>query len=100
MNDTNSVAAILWKQIGNGTLAMLGASGLVNLPNGVQFSIKGCRYGNKLVIKLGADDMYTVELWKIGRKATAIAKVDEAGYVFADALHSTIETMTGLYTRL
>jgi hypothetical protein len=98
MNDTNSIAATLIKQIGNGTFAMLGAGPIVALPNGIQFSIKGCKRGNKLVITLTPHDLYDVELWKV--RGVKFNKIEDLTGVYVDSLHHVIETLTGLYTRL
>lgn len=98
MNTTMQVAETIRQQIGNGALAMLGASMLVGDVDSLMFAIKGCRKGNKLRIVLAADDTYTVELWKI--RGVTFAKVTELSNVYADALHQVIESMTGLCTKI
>ena len=96
---SNQVAQSLMSQIGRPTFFMLGAQSLVDLGNGLQFSIKGSpRQVTKLVITLDPSDTYTVQAWKIrGRVCKMLA---EQGNVYADSLHSTIETMTALRTSL
>jgi hypothetical protein len=91
-----SVAQIIAAQLGGLTLKMLGATELVAFADGLQFRIKGSRKANKIVIKLDPSDTYTVTFWR-SRDWTKVAEVEG---VYVDALHSTIETHTGLYARL
>jgi hypothetical protein len=97
MNDTNSVAKTIQAQLG-GALVMLGAKNLVALSDSLQFNIQGSRKGNKIVIRLAADDTYTVELWKI--RVPDFKKVAEVDGVYVDALKRTITGLTGLFTTL
>lgn len=94
----NNTAQTLFSQIGPRTFAMLGAHGIVATEAGLQFSIKGCKAGNKLVITLAADDTYTVELWKV--RGADFHRIAGHSGVYVDSLHLTIETLTGLRTRL
>lgn len=92
-------AAILIDQLGNMTFRMLGVSSLVALPNGLQFGIKGSKAANKLVITVDAtSDTYDVQAWRVTRKACDL--VTEQSGVYVDRLHQTIQSMTGLYTRI
>lgn len=77
--------------------AMTGARDYVGDANALQFSIKGCRKGNKLRIVLESDDTYTVELWKMAPRSYDFAKVDSMDSVCADSLRLVVERMTGLY---
>lgn len=93
------VAETIRAQLGPGCFALLGASQLVGDENALQFSIKGCKKGNKLRIVLDPSDTYTVELWKFNRKTFECDKVSECSDVYADSLHRTIESLTGLCAR-
>lgn len=100
---TNEIDTLI-RQIGNGTLAMLGASALVSSETTggdpvLQFKIRGCKEGNKLRITYRrALDAYDVELWHV--RGTNVFEVASTSLVYADALHATIERLTGLRTRL
>jgi len=96
------IAKTIISQLGNSTFAMLGAHMLVDLGDGLQFRIKGCRKANYIAIRYDAGaDLYNVEIKKIGR-APNYKIVDVADFqgVFVDQLHSLIESNTGLRTRL
>lgn len=101
---TNEIETLI-AQLGRGTLAMLGASALVagdDTTSGdpmIQFKIRGCKEGNKLrIIYRRALDAYDVELWHV--RGTNVFEVASTSLVYADALHATIERLTGLRTRL
>jgi hypothetical protein len=107
MNDTTKqIAETLLKQIGRGTLAMLGAGTLVALDEtrtrrgGLQFSIKGCKRGNKLVIELDPSDTYNVQLYRLRNHGLDCKLIEEVPFVYVDSLHDTIKTLTGLEVRL
>jgi len=96
-----TIAKTLFSQLGNQTFAMLGSAGsIVATERGLMFAVKGCRAGNKLVIELAANDTYTVALWKVNGRKAQCDKVRELEGVYADALLRTIESLTGLRTRL
>jgi hypothetical protein len=93
---TNSTAATLIRQLGT-ALPMLGAHNVVALENGVQFSIRGCKRGNKIVIVLDPSDTYSIALWWIhGADAHEIAGVH---FIHADQLHSMLSSLTGATLR-
>lgn len=86
-------------------LQMLGAKDLVEsgpypLTHGVfalQFRIRGCKRGNKLLITLRLDDTYSIELWQVKARWCNVFQVGETlDMVHADGLHQAIESMTGL----
>jgi len=80
-----SAQIILRDHIGNGVLMSCGAHGFVSLGDGVQFSIGPTGKHRKLVIKLGADDLYAVERVRIGRDFTVVSEAFEDG-IFCDML--------------
>jgi hypothetical protein len=95
----NEIAQTIVKQLGNGTLAMLGAKDLVAFENGLQFRIgRNPMKVAKLAIYLRADDTYAVRAYRKER-GFYVDGGDAAG-VYVDSLHATIEDMTGLRTRL
>lgn len=102
MNTTTNlaVAETIKAQIGNAAIAMLGATLFVGDQSSLMFKVQGCRRGNKIRVVLAADDTYTVELWKIGRAVTSWKKIEEREMVYADALRSTIASLTGLAVSL
>lgn len=93
-----NIAQTIVQQLGNVTLAMLGANKLVDAGNSLQFGIKGSKRCNKIVIELMADDTYTISTWKVGR--VNFKKVGECDGVYVDNLHTVIQDLTGLYTRM
>ncbi len=84
----------LLKQLGT-ALPMMGAKDFVDLGYGMSFKIQGSKRGNKIVITLATDsDTYIVDLWR------GITRVGSVEGVHVEQLHSTLESLTGLYTRL
>ncbi len=95
---SNAIAQTILSQLGPGTLAMLGAKDLVALEDGLQFRIQGSRKVSKIVIKLEPSDTYTIEFWK-GRGWEWNMVADQS-FVYAESMHATIKTHTGLEVRL
>lgn len=102
-----AIANTILAQMGglNRLRAMVGADQALALDAGVQFAFKGSRKVNKCVVKLEADDTYTVELWKCtpfkmtrsGEFKGGAVKVSEVSDVYADSLVQVFEGSTGLY---
>ena len=93
------VAETIRAQIGNMAFTLLGASALAGDHNSLQFSIKGCKRINKIRIELNALDTYTVHFYKYNRSTFECPEVSCVDFVYADNLHSVIESETGLYCR-
>ena len=108
--DRLAIAQEILRQLGHGTMYMLGAKDVLSLDRGVQFKVQGSRKANVVRISLDADDTYSVEILKCelpkfnrrtgdftdGRRDV----VFEGKGIYVDALHRTIEQHTGLATRL
>lgn len=71
-----SDARVLLKQIGSGVMMSVGAHQVVDLGDGIQFAIGGSAK-RKLVIKLAANDTYTIERVRLLR-APSFGVVSEA----------------------
>jgi len=100
-----TIAQTLLTQLGSVTLKMLGASGIVALENGLQFSIgRNAKSVNKLVILLDPSDLYTVQAWNINTKrknpADWCQMISEESGLYADQLHASITYQTGMDTTL
>lgn len=96
--NTLEVANTIKDQLGGRALYMMGAYYLAGNSDSLQFSIKGSRVCNKIVIKLDPSDTYTVQFWKI--RGVNCRLVSERSNVYADMLHRIIEKETGLYLSL
>jgi len=103
-----AIANTILAQMGglNRLRTMVGADQALALESGVQFAFKGCRKANKCVVKLEADDTYTVEFWacrpvkfstRTGAMSGGAVKVSEVSDVYADSLVQVFEGATGLY---
>ena len=95
----SSVAQIIADQLGQRTLYMIGASRLVGAKNSLMFKVG--RNANKVThlrITLDPSDTYTVEALAI--RGISIVTKGKATDVYVDSLHRTIESLTGLRTRL
>lgn len=95
----SQVAGTILQQLGRGTLAMLGAHTFVSSFNSLTLRIKGCPKINCIKIELDVSDTYTMTFYKVGGKRMLVTVATETG-VYVDCLHRTIETHTGLATRL
>jgi len=97
------IAETIVKQMGGfGRLgAMVNGRDFVTLENGgVQFTFSGKRGMNKCVIKLDADDTYTMEFWYYNKRTYDIKKVWEMSGMYWDMLIPVFEQETGLYLSL
>lgn len=85
---------------GNKFAAMTGAKQLVAGENFLQFSIgRGAiNKANKVKIILGADDLYTVEFWKL--RGVNCDRISSTDGVYADRLAAVFTEATGFDTRL
>jgi hypothetical protein len=77
---------------------MLGAKDLAGDKDSLRFRIRGSKAANLIVVRLAADDTYTVEFYKLRGMNCPMVKSFEGVYV--DSLHRVIESFTGLATRL
>jgi hypothetical protein len=95
-----SVAQTILAQMGgNKFLAMTGAKYLVALDNALQFTLPN-RKINSVVIRLDADDTYTMLFNKKTNMGIDIKLIASAVGVYADQLQSVFTEKTGLYTSL
>lgn len=97
----NNVAQTIANQIGNRAFFMLGAKDLVAMEKGLQFKIgRNSSGGNKIRVVLDEGlDLYNVELWHV--RGTNIFQVGESVCgVHVEQLHTILESLTGMYTRL
>ena len=95
-----TIATTIRDQLGNTTLAMLGAHTLVDMGDGLRFGFKGCRFVNVMTITLTPADLYDVTFWNIRKRGQHIDVCNEYRGVYADQLHAIIEEVTGLATKL
>lgn len=91
------VAKTILEQVGGKALFMMGAYCVLYTQNGVQFRIQGSKKASLIEIVLESSDTYTVRFYK-GRAEPKMIK--EVSDVYCDSLHSTIESVTGLYLSL
>jgi hypothetical protein len=97
---TNQIAQTIIAQLGgNRFFAMTGAKYPVAFENGLQFTLPG-RKINSVVIRLDANDTYTVMFNKKTNYGIDIKLVASATGVYADQLQSVFTENTGLYTSL
>lgn len=98
---TMAVATTIRNQVGAVALAMMGACNMLGGEDSLQFKIKGSPKGvNHVVIKLAADDTYTVQFWNIRGRGHGMKMLEEVEQVYADSLRATLAAHTGLYTSL
>lgn len=96
----NEIAVKILEQLGgNRFMAMTGCKQIVALPDGVQFGIgRGAADGiNKIKVTL-ADDLYSVEFWKI--RGVDMKLVRSFDLVGAERLAGVFTEGTGFDTRL
>ena len=100
MTNTKETASTIIAQLGRPTLAMLGAKNLMAGDDGLRMKLGNVPKGiTHLRIALAADDTFIVEATRMTRDYR-IATQTVTRDVYANNLHSVIESMTGLYTRL
>lgn len=98
-----SIAQTIVKQLGNQAIFMLGARDLIASEGALTFKIgRNAKSVSHLRIRLTPADTYCVEALRIRTKnylpeVKVLASVDD---VYVDALHRTIESLTGMYTKL
>ena len=86
-------ARTLLTQIGPRVLASVGAHDIVNLGDGVQFAIGG-RAKRKLVIKLAADDTYTLERVRLlGAPSFEVESEEVSEDIYAENLAEVVLRM-------
>lgn len=95
-----TVPATIAHQLGDRTLAMLGAYHLAGTEDRLSFRFRGSRKANAVRITLNAQDTYDVEFLKIRPRKFQIDTVERIEGVYVDGLHDCIERVTGLSTRL
>lgn len=96
----NQIAATILEQFG-GFMALRMIGGVCHYTDSsitVPFKAKAKNLTNRLVIKLDADDTYTMEFWNCrGIKAD---KKEAYSMVYCDQLKEIFERRTGLYLSL
>ncbi len=75
--------------------ALLGIRRFTATGDGMTFAFKGSRTCNYCSITLTPDDLYSIEIYRIG-KAWVKLKGSETG-LFGDMLSAAFERLTGLY---
>lgn len=70
--------------IGNGTMMRCGARNFVSLGDGVQFDVS--RGNRKVIVKLAADDTFTVERVRLVRRTLVCTSEQFVEGIFADQL--------------
>ena len=96
----NDVASTILRQFAR-ALTMIGARDIVDLGDGIHFTIPTNPYKRirKLRIVLAADDTYTVEGFTSKALRTGEPTFSHAG-VYVDSVCSVIESETGYLTRI
>ena len=91
-----SVPKEIYRQLGALTFAMIGAKNFLGTENSLKFKIgSNSEKVSQILITLEPSDTYRVAF--LSRSGGVLSEVDD---VYVDSLHSTIESHTGLYTRL
>ena len=95
------IATIIKQQLGgNRFVTMTGAANFTAIDRGLQFSFKGCRKANKLIIRLDPDDTYTMEFCKYSTAKLECKTVETRSMVYAAELATFFTSVTGLDTHL
>lgn len=94
MTNKLEVANTIRDQIGGRALWMIGATHLAGDHNSLRFRFKMCPKANLIVVRLDADDTYTVEFHKV--RGINSKLVHSVPMVYVDSLHSVIRGFTGL----
>jgi len=95
-----TVAKIIYQQIGNKARAMMGAKNHISTPNSLSFRIgKNSKKVNRIQITLNKHDLYDVEFSQVSLTPTYDIKAI-ASCIYADGLHKVIEEHTGMYLSL
>jgi hypothetical protein len=102
-SESHPVAYTILQQLGNMAVRMLGANSFLGSATSLTFKIgHNAKSVSHLRITLEPSDTYKVEAIRVRRiKGILTSKVVETREdVYVDSLHKTIETLTGLYTKL
>lgn len=96
MPNTMNIAGQIVEQLGGASrlMAMVGASGFVNIENGVQFKFKGSKVANCVRIELEIDDTYVVKFFKV--KGIEVKQTRESIGAHWSDLPRIFEISTGL----
>jgi hypothetical protein len=98
-NDNITVANTIREQLGRRAFAMMGAKNLFAKGPGLQFDVgTNAKKISRIIITLDPSDTYTVKAYK-GRGINT-KLVSTTSDVYADSLHTVIESLTGLYLSL
>lgn len=101
MDENTEIAHTIIQQMGGaGRLnAMVGANNFLTIDQGVQFSFKGSKTANKVVIKLTEMDLYDITFYKINMRNIdkSLIPVDLTEGAYEDMLKPIFEKTTGLY---
>ena len=97
------VAITIAQQIGNMAFRMIGGRDFMSTETSLTFKIgRNAKSVSHLRVTLEPSDTYKVEAIRVRKiQGTPTSKVVEMrDDVYVDALHATIESLTGMYTRL
>ena len=94
------IAQNIIRQLGNGTLFMLGfkKGTMLHSDDSLSFRIRASRTVNYIKITLDPSDTYSIEFGRVhGYNYKIVSTVDG---IYCDQLHGAIERATGLATRM
>jgi len=97
------VANTIAQQIGRQAFFMLGAKNLVGSENSLTFKIgRNAKSVSHIKVTLEPSDTYKVEAIRVRKSQGVLTSkvVESRDDVYVDSLHTVIETLTGMYTRL
>ena len=99
------VAETIRQQIGNMAFLMLGAKDLVGSETEkfLQFKVgRNAKSVSHIRVTLTPADTYTVTAYRMRRSKGVLEskELDTREDVYVDSLHSVIESLTGMYTRM
>ena len=99
--------AIILDQLGRRALFMLGAKDLMAIEDrkGLRFKVgRNAKGVNRVDIVLADDDTYTITFSSVRKQRGSyvhdVKVLAQETMVYADSMHRTIETHTGMYTSL
>lgn len=100
---TNNVANVILAQLGGSRfVAMTGSKDFVGSDRSLRFKVgRGAKNGiTHVVVKLKADDTYSVEASKFSPRSLQIKVVDTRDMVQAEGLPAVFSAITGMFTSL
>ena len=99
---SHEVAQTIFAQLGGNRFAMItGAKNFMLGEKSLTFRLpSNPKAVTHVRIDLGGDDLYTVQFFRIGRKATAYQVLKSLPGIYCDQLLDVFEANTGLYATL